>query len=35
VRLRAAIFVLYLQILLALLDSSFGTTSSSLWINYS
>ena len=33
VRLRAACFVLHLQILLALLDSSFGTTSSSLGIH--
>ena len=32
---RAAIFVLHLQILLVLLGSSFGTTSSSLWIHYS
>jgi hypothetical protein len=35
VSLRAAVFVLHLQISLALLDSSFGTTSSSLWIHYS
>jgi hypothetical protein len=28
VRLRVAVFVLHLQIFLALLDSSFGTTSS-------
>jgi hypothetical protein len=33
--LRSAIFVLHLQISLALLHSSFGTTSSSLWIHYS
>jgi hypothetical protein len=33
--LRATIFVLHLQILLVLFDSSFGTTSSSLWIHYS
>jgi hypothetical protein len=32
---RATIFVLHLQILLVLLDLSFGTTSSSLWIHYS
>jgi hypothetical protein len=35
VSLRAAVFVLHLQISLALLHSSFGTTSSSLWIHYS
>jgi hypothetical protein len=29
------IFVLHLLTLLVLLDSSFGTTSSSLWIHYS
>jgi hypothetical protein len=34
VNLRAAIFVLHLQIPLDLLHSSFGTTSSSLWIHY-
>jgi hypothetical protein len=35
VRLRAIrFFVLHLQILLDLLDSSFGTASSSLWIHY-
>jgi hypothetical protein len=28
-------YLLHLQILLVLLDSSFGTTSSSLWIHYS
>ena len=35
VSLRAAVFVLHLQISLTLLHSSFGTTSSSLWIHYS
>ena len=35
VSLRAAGFVLHLQISFALLHSSFGTTSSSLWIHYS
>jgi hypothetical protein len=29
------VFVLHLQTLLALLDSSSGTTSNSLWIHYS
>jgi hypothetical protein len=32
---RVVVFVLHLQILLVLLNSSFGTTSSSLWIHYS
>ena len=35
VRLRAVVFLLHLHILLALPDSSFGATSSSLWIHYS
>jgi hypothetical protein len=33
VSLRAAVFVLHLQISLVLLDSSFGTTSSSFFVD--